>query len=45
MKAIMRTCGRIMVIHQGEKIAEGSPREVVGNRRVVEAYLGNASDI
>ena len=45
MKAIMRTCGRIIVIHQGEKIAEGSPREVVANRQVIEAYLGNAPGI
>jgi branched-chain amino acid transport system ATP-binding protein len=45
MKAIMRTCGRIIVIHQGEKIAEGSPREVVGNPQVIEAYLGNVAGI
>ena len=45
MKAIMRTCGRIIVIHQGEKIAEGTPPEVVGNPQVVEAYLGNAAGI
>lgn len=45
MKAIMRTCQRIIVIHQGEKIAEGTPREVVGNPQVVEAYLGNVASI
>ncbi len=43
MKAIMRTCRRIIVVHQGIKIAEGAPQEVVGNRQVIEAYLGNAS--
>jgi branched-chain amino acid transport system ATP-binding protein len=45
MKAIMRTCGRIVVIHQGVKIAEGTPQEVVENPQVVEAYLGNVTGI
>jgi branched-chain amino acid transport system ATP-binding protein len=45
MKAILRICGKIIVIHQGEKIAEGSPREVVGNPQVIEAYLGNVAGI
>jgi branched-chain amino acid transport system ATP-binding protein len=45
LKAIMKTCGRVMVIHFGEKIAEGTPEEVTKNRAVIEAYLGNASSI
>ncbi len=40
MKAIMGLCSRILVLHEGRLIAEGTPQEVVRNPRVVEAYLG-----
>jgi branched-chain amino acid transport system ATP-binding protein len=40
MKAIMGICDRIMVLHHGEKIAEGTPREIASNKTVVEVYLG-----
>jgi branched-chain amino acid transport system ATP-binding protein len=40
MKAIMSICDRIMVLHHGEKIAEGAPQEIATNSIVVEVYLG-----
>jgi branched-chain amino acid transport system ATP-binding protein len=40
MKAIMNMCERIMVLHHGEKIAEGTPQEIATSKKVVEVYLG-----
>jgi branched-chain amino acid transport system ATP-binding protein len=40
MRAIMKTADRIVVLHEGEKIAEGTPSEIAELPRVVEAYLG-----
>jgi len=40
MRALMHLCQRIVVLHHGEKIAEGSPAEILADQRVIDSYLG-----
>ena len=40
MQAVMSLSQHAWVLNQGEIIAQGPPREIVANPRVVEAYLG-----
>ena len=43
MKAIMRISDRVIVLHHGVKIGDGPPAEIVQNRDVVKAYLGEGA--
>ena len=42
MRAVLGICDKLTVLNHGQKLFEGSPREVVQNKEVIEAYLGTS---
>jgi branched-chain amino acid transport system ATP-binding protein len=43
MRAVMALAEHIIVLHHGQKIAEGTPQQVSRDPRVLECYLGSAA--
>ncbi len=42
MRVVMPIADHVVVLNQGKKIFEGTPKQVQGSREVIEAYLGKA---
>lgn len=42
LHALMKIVNRVIVLDEGEMIAEGSPKEISKNKRVIEVYMGEA---
>jgi len=43
MQALMKLCARIVVLHHGERIAEGTPEAIGNDPRVLSVYFGTAA--
>jgi len=40
LHALMKLVQRVIVLHFGQKIAEGSPKEIANDKKVIEVYMG-----
>jgi branched-chain amino acid transport system ATP-binding protein len=44
IEAVMRVSARVVVMAQGEIIADGSPNEIRADEKVIDAYLGSTNE-
>jgi branched-chain amino acid transport system ATP-binding protein len=45
MRVVMALAGRVIVLHHGEKLAEGTPAEIGANQAVIDSYLGKKAKL
>lgn len=45
MRVVMALADRVIVLHHGEKLAEGTPAEIGGNQTVIDSYLGKKAKL
>jgi len=45
MRAVMALAGRVIVLHHGQVISQGTPQEVVRDPAVLECYLGEEAEV
>ena len=44
MHAVANLCSEVIVMHHGEKVAEGTPEQVMNDPYVIEIYLGKGDE-
>ena len=44
MRELMKLAQRVTVMHFGKKLAEGTPKQIIKNQKVCEAYLGKEGE-
>jgi branched-chain amino acid transport system ATP-binding protein len=45
MRVVMALASRVIVLHHGEKLAEGTPAEIGANQQVIDSYLGKKAKL